>query len=300
MFSTIGSGFNLSLLALAGERLMIFPGTQSKPNSLRERHFFDSPTIGPPGEMKRYTMMKRGIRSYALCRCVAALISIAAFMAVTETAGAEREVRVVSESEVSGFVHPESAAYDQKEGVFYVSEFGSVLNPRLKDGMGRISKMSISGQIMDREFLPLSPGSLNKPKGIWIEGSRLWVTDIDAIWLFDITTRKGKALPLPASQFVNDPVVIRNVLYISDSDRKKIYRVEPADYLDENKEPAVREYGMELSFSPNGLYPASDGSLLVAGFSGGKQDLGVYVIGENESFGTDCQECGAARWSGAA
>ena len=40
---------------------------------------------------------------------------------------------------------------------------------------------------------------MNKPKGIWIRGNRLWVTDIDAIWVFDLKTKEGKKLELPAS-----------------------------------------------------------------------------------------------------
>jgi hypothetical protein len=238
------------------------------------------------------TVMKWNIHRFAFCAVVVAVLCLAGLMTVMEAAGAESELRVVSDQTIQGFVYPESAAYEPKEGVLYVSEFGSVLKPKLKDGSGRICKVSVSGHILERQFLPLSPSRLNKPKGIWIQGTRLWVTDIDMVWLFDIETRTGKALPLPMAQFANDPVVINNVLYISDSETKKIYRIKPADYLTETKEPAVTVYGTELSFSPNGLYPARDGSLLVAGFSGGEQDFGVYIIEEQESFGTIVKNVG--------
>jgi len=39
---------------------------------------------------------------------------------------------------------------------------------------------------------------------VWIQGNRLWVTDIDAAWLFDLKTKKGRRLALPVG-FANDP-----------------------------------------------------------------------------------------------
>ena len=49
--------------------------------------------------------------------------------------------------------------------------------------------------------MQFAPGgeALHKPKGIWIEGNRLWVTDIDVVWVFDLTNRRGKKLALPGA-----------------------------------------------------------------------------------------------------
>jgi hypothetical protein len=33
-----------------------------------------------------------------------------------------------------------------------------------------------------KQWKVLSDRTVNKPKGIWIAGGHLWVTDIDAIW----------------------------------------------------------------------------------------------------------------------
>jgi hypothetical protein len=87
--------------------------------------------------------------------------------------------------------------------VLYVSEFGSELKPAEKDGKGRISRVSLTGEVLDRQFLPASGEvlNLNKPKGLWVEGDRLWVTDIDVVWVFDLKSRRGRKLALPGVQF---------------------------------------------------------------------------------------------------
>ena len=58
---------------------------------------------------------------------------------------------------------------------------------------------------------------MNKPKGIWINGNRLWVTDIDAVWVFDLKTKKGKKLALPGISFANDADHDGGALYVSDN-----------------------------------------------------------------------------------
>jgi DNA-binding beta-propeller fold protein YncE len=129
-----------------------------------------------------------------------------------------KPIRVVSEQTVKGFAFPESVTYDPQAKVLYVSEFGSELKPAEKDGKGRISKVSLTGEILDKQFLPAAGGeALNKPKGSWVEGNRLWVTDIDVVWLFDLQTRRGKKVALPGAQFANDLAVMGKALYVSDN-----------------------------------------------------------------------------------
>lgn len=177
-----------------------------------------------------------------------------------------QELKVTSEKRVTGFAHPESVAYDPGEKVLYVSQFGPVFKPALKDGKGKISRVSLKGEILEEQFLPAAGGILNKPKGIWVEGKRLWVTDIDVAWIFDLKTRKGREVALPGASFANDPTVISGVLFVSDSKEGRIYRVEPANFLDMPDNPKVSVFPGPLSFAPNGLYPALDGSLLAVGF----------------------------------
>jgi DNA-binding beta-propeller fold protein YncE len=189
-----------------------------------------------------------------------------------------QEPRVVSEETITGFVHPESVAYDPQEKVLYVSQFGSVRDATLKDGKGKISTVSLKGDILEEQFLP-APGSvLNKPKGIWVEDKRLWVTDIDVVWIFDLKTRKGREIALPGAVFANDPTVIHNTLFVSDNRQGRIYRVEPADCLDIPGKPTVSVFPGPLSFAPNGLYPGIDGSLLAVGFDKTAQEGRIHSI----------------------
>ena len=168
--------------------------------------------------------------------------------------------------------------YDPQGRVLYVSEFGSEFKPLEKDGKGRISRVSLAGQVLDRQFLPVAGEVLNKPKGIWIAGNRLWVTDIDVVWVFDLRTRRGKKLALPGIQFANDPTVMGSALYVSDNRGDQVYRVEPADFLETPGEPRVTRVFQGKSVNPNGVYPGRDGSLLVVGFMSPEQSRGIYSV----------------------
>ena len=189
-------------------------------------------------------------------------------------------LRVVSEQTAGGFAFPESVAYDPDAKVLYVSQFGGTeLKPAEKDGKGKISKVSLSGKILEEQFLPAPGETLNKPKGIWVKGDRLWVTDIDVVWVFDLKTRKGRKLELPGVKFANYPAVTGNVLYVSDNMADLLFRVEPADFLNANSDPKVTLALSGKSVFPNGLYPSKDGSLLMVGFQSAEHARGIYSLG---------------------
>lgn len=216
-------------------------------------------------------------------RMIVGLGLLAAVIAVAETspgawAQGMKGLKVASDQTATGFAFPESVAYDADGKVLYVSEFGSELKPAEKDGKGRISKVSLTGKIIDKQFLPAPGGTLNKPKGLLVQGNRLWVTDIDVVWVFDLQTRRGKKLELPGIRFANDVAVRGNVLYVSDNRADQLYRVEPADFLDRG-DPKVTVVFSGKSINPNGLYPARDGSLLMVGFLSPQQARGIYALG---------------------
>jgi hypothetical protein len=189
-------------------------------------------------------------------------------------------LRVTGERTVGGFAFPESVGCDPKGQVLFVSEFGSKLDPVLKDGMGRISKVGLDGRVVDPKFLPVAGGEpLNKPKGIWIQGDRLWVTDIDVVWVFDLKTRKGRKAALPGVQFANDPTVVGNALYVSDNRSDQLFKVEPADFLNVKGQPRVTNVFRGASVNPNGLYPMGDGMLLMVGFLAPDKPRSIYALG---------------------
>jgi sugar lactone lactonase YvrE len=231
-------------------------------------------------------------------RTVTALVLLASLAVVqgsTPRAQAQdvKPWRVVSEQTVKGFAFPESVAYDPQAKVLYVSEFGSALKPAEKDGQGRISRVSLTGEVLDRQFLPAPGGErLNKPKGIWVAGNRLWVTDIDVVWVFDIKTRRGQKLALPGIEFANDPAVAGGSLWVSDNRADALYRVEPADFLDVRGEPKVTRVFEGKSVNPNGLYPARDGSLLMVGFKSPEVARGIYALGAGGEIKTLAKDVG--------
>jgi len=189
-----------------------------------------------------------------------------------------QEMKVVSDTAVDGFQFPESVGCDPAGKAVYVSQFVSALKPADKDGKGRISKAGLDGKMIDPQFLPGPGDVLHKPKGVWVEGERLWVTDIDVVWVFDLQTRKGRKLDLPGAQFANDVAVKGGTLYVSDNRLDAVFVVQPADFLDTSQPPQVTQVARGASTNPNGIYPARDGSLLLAGMGDADQPRGLYAL----------------------
>lgn len=189
---------------------------------------------------------------------------------------ASRPLEVASETTLKGFVFPESVGCDADENVLYVSNFGGAkLAPAEKDGLGYVSKVAPDGRVLEQRAFP---ETMNKPKGLWIEGGRLWVTDIDGVWIFDTRSKKGRKLMLPGARFANDPAVAGGVLYVSDNRGDQVFRVEPADFLDAGTQPKVTVAWSKREVNPNGLWPARDGSVLVVGFLAADKPRGIHSM----------------------
>jgi len=186
-----------------------------------------------------------------------------------------QEIKVLSDQAVTGFQFPESIGCTADGTSLYVSQFGSELKPVQKDGKGKISRLSMDGKVVDDQFLPLPGSTLDKPKGIWVEGDRLWIADIDTAWVVDLKTRKSRKFVVPDSQFLNDVVVVGQSLYISDTVADRVFKIEPADFLDSTSDPKSTVAASSPGLSPNGVYPGKDGSLLVAGFDLKAPDQGA-------------------------
>jgi hypothetical protein len=217
-------------------------------------------------------MIRNFSSGLALAACLAALqLAFAPPLAA-------KEWKVPSDKTATGFGHPESVACDPKGKVLYAGDFGPELKPADKDGKGKINKILLDGKIIEEGFLPAKGQVLNKPKGIWIKGNRLWVADIDAVWVFDLKTKEGKKLELPGITYANDVALIGNGLYISDNRSDKIARVEPADFLKSKTEPKITIVYSGKSIFPNGLYPGKNGSLLLVGFEAKDKPHGIFKL----------------------
>ena len=207
-----------------------------------------------------------------------ALAGLAAFQLAGAPATLSKELKVISDKTITGFGHVESVAYDPNGKVFYTGDFGPDLKPADKDGKGKITKVSLDGKILEDGFLPAKGQTLNKPKGIWIAGNRLWVTDIDSVWVFDLKTKEGKKLELPGITFANDPAVMGGALYISDNRSDQLVRVEPADFLKSKVPPKITVLFKDKSINPNGVYPGTGRTLLMAGFKDKDNPRAIYSM----------------------
>ncbi|HEY5279031.1 MAG TPA: hypothetical protein VIJ67_04695 [Pseudolabrys sp.] len=204
------------------------------------------------------------------------ILALAAGLSLASTARAA-EWTVVSEKTVNGFGHNESVAYDPKEKVFYTGDFGPAMKPAEKDGKGSITKVALDGTILQKHILPANGEVMNKPKGIWIRGRNLWVTDLDVLWQFDLKTKKSKKLDLPFN-YANDPAIMGGALYVGDNRNDKVVRITPADFLHAKKEPKVEVVYTGKGVFPNGLWPTKDGSLLLGGFQDKDHPKAIYKM----------------------
>lgn len=209
---------------------------------------------------------------------ISVTLAITAGLALLGAQASAKELKVLSDTTVSGFGHVESVAYDPRDKAFYASDFGPDLKPADKDGKGFISKLSMDGKVVEKRFFPAEGQTLNKPKGIWIRGNRMWFTDIDSVWVVDLKTKQGKKLELPGIQFANDPTVIGKRLYVSDNRSDQLFSVEPADFLKAKEAPKVEVVLKGKGIFPNGLYPGQGGSLLMAGLEGADKMQAIYEL----------------------
>ncbi|MGD8320413.1 MAG: hypothetical protein PVJ02_08165 [Gemmatimonadota bacterium] len=105
---------------------------------------------------------------------------------------------------VSGFSTPESVLYDPEADVYLVSNINGT--PVDKDGNGFISRVSPDGEVLDLHWIDSAPTApLNAPKGLALQDSTLYVTDINCVRMYDRHSgaSKGNAC-LEHATFLND------------------------------------------------------------------------------------------------
>lgn len=148
--------------------------------------------------------------------------------------------------EVDGLATPESALFDARRQVIYVSNIDG--NPMEQDGRGGIARVSPEGRLLERSWV----GGLDAPKGLALHAGRLYVADVGALVAIDVArARVIKRYPAPASRFLNDVTVdSRGRVYVSDMRGAAIYRLEDGVF-----EPWLVSDKRRLC-SPNGLYAA--------------------------------------------
>ena len=143
---------------------------------------------------------------------------------------------------------PESVFYNADERMLYVSNI--VGDPSAKDGKGYISKLSLEGEIVSKEWA----SGLHAPKGMAMLKGTLYVTDIDALVAIDSNGKITNRYPVKGAKFLNDPVAVDNKILFTDSRDNKIHA------LENGKLSVWKESGMS---NPNGL-EYQNGKVLLA------------------------------------
>jgi DNA-binding beta-propeller fold protein YncE len=154
-------------------------------------------------------------------------------------------------STASDFKVPESVFFDPEAECLYVSNING--GPSQKNGEGFLSKVDISGRILELEWVT----GLNAPKGMGVYSEKLYVTDVDRIAVID--KNRGTVLTFysaPGAKFLNDIAVDpKGRVFISDSSGDAIYALEG------ERIAKVLSGGRYLK-SPNGLFWEGDALLI--------------------------------------
>lgn len=152
--------------------------------------------------------------------------------------------------ETAGFSAPESVLYDAKRDLIFVSNVDG--QPNEKDGMGSISLLSTSGEMLDAEW----QNGLNAPKGMAMVGDLLYVADIDTLRVYNVMNGQQVASYVaPEAKFLNDVTADSDGnVYVSDFLDDAIYRLADGQFSLWVKDEVLQE--------PNGLL-AEEGRLVV-------------------------------------
>lgn len=147
---------------------------------------------------------------------------------------------------VAGLANPESAALSADGSFLYVTNVNG--EGDAQDGNGFISRISIDGRVLQREFAT----GLDGPKGIMLGGDALYVADIDELVVIDASTGAvRRRVAAPGARFLNDLTFAPDgQVLIADSGTARIYAIR-SDTMEVWLEH-------ELLASINGFWPEAD------------------------------------------
>ncbi len=151
------------------------------------------------------------------------------------------------------FKLPESVIYDEKNDVLYVSNI--VNHPFKKDGSGFISKLSLTGEVLELEWIK----ELNAPKGLTIVNDKLYIADIDELVEVDIANSKIlNKYKASGSVCMNDVTHDKyGNVYVGDTYTDSIYRL--------NSFGQLPLWFYSPGLAPNGMHIDNENSKMIVG-----------------------------------
>jgi len=183
-----------------------------------------------------------------------------------KTAPAKIDPQTPKWTATEGIAVPESAYLDSASGFLFVSEIVGMAD--VKDGDGRISKLSPDGKVIDASWIT----GLNAPKGMRSYDGVLWTADIDEVVGIGIAAGKIKSrVKIKNAKFLNDVACGPDgTVYVTDMTASKIYAVK-------NNKATVFAEGDDIEY-PNGLLVEGD-HLVVGGWGKPEEDFTTKVPG---------------------
>ena len=152
--------------------------------------------------------------------------------------------------EVDGLNNPESVVYDPVNDVLYVSNVNGT--PNEKDGNGFISRISLAGEIIDKQWIT----GLDAPKGLAIANNKLYVADIDTLVEIDIPNGSiSNRYTVSDAKFLNDVAAgPEGRVFVSDMVMNRIHILDNGEFNIWLENPGL--------LNPNGLH-VQDNKLIV-------------------------------------
>lgn len=172
--------------------------------------------------------------------------------------------------ETEGFLNPESVVYDQQSDALYVSNVNGEATE--KDGNGFISKVSLDGAILEKEWV----SGLNAPKGLALYGNKLYTADIDTLVEIDIPSATiTNRYQVSDAVFLNDVAASDSgEIFVSDMMKDRIHSLKDGKFSIWLETPEL--------LSPNGLH-VDGGSLVVGAWGVMTEGFSTQVPGHLKS-----------------
>ncbi len=170
---------------------------------------------------------------------------------------------------IEGLAGPEAVHWDAQQEIWFVSNFNG---DAAGDANGFVSKIASDGEIIEREFMTGTENHpLHGPRGMRIDGERLWVADADGLHAFE--RRSGAHLEfIDFSRF--DPGFLNDVeigpdgaIYLTDTGNARLFRIADGEIS------VVVDEG--LASPPNGVvWDPGHEALMLAPWGGDRKLIG--------------------------
>lgn len=174
---------------------------------------------------------------------------------------------------VEGLAGPEAVHWDAEQEIWFISNFNG---DAAGDANGFVTRVASGGEILELEFMTgTEEFPLHGPRGMRIDGDRLWVADAQGLHAFD--RRSGAHLEFIDFSgfepgFLNDVEVGPNGdLFLTDTGNARLFRISEGDISIVASD--------DLTAPPNGVvWHSAREAIVLAPWGGGLELLGYRPI----------------------